>query len=583
MSSKKSQVTRRTFMKEGAAVAGAGVLASCAPKVASNSTTADAKTTPAASTAGAAAATTASGTMNAAMASQKWGFEVAPDPIPDAQITKTVDADVIVVGGGIAGLVTANAAAENGAKVVLISASKTGTFRGGSFHAAYSKAMEKAGVERYDVDTFFRWQLACAGFNVDQDKWWKFYNNSEEAMNWLIDKMEAAGYTTALELDNWEENNGPMNAPHGSHSWITDKMKMVGMGAQFVSETLIKDGEKSGVQFVWQTTAKQLVRDNNNTGRVSAVIAQDKDGKYVKYAGKKAIVLATGDFSANKEMMTKYCPWALPLLSDKGDQGYDNDFKFGGLFKGDGQQMGLWVGAAWQKTLSNPPMIQGKWIASNQPYGSHRGLVVNKNGYRFGTEDISGPYGGIQQIRQPDMKAFAIWDANFAKNIGEWHGFGDPVGAESTPVDKIVASWEASVKAGTYVKADTLDDLINKLKLPLEATKATIAHYNEMCKNGEDTDYHKRKMYMIPVETGPFYGADTALPDLLTVMGGLRTSINMEVCDANDQPIPGLYNVGVMIGDYYANCYNFAVAGNNLGGPCLTFGYMAGRAIAKAA
>ena len=57
----------------------------------------------------------------------------------------------------------------------------------------------------------------------------------------------------------------------------------------------------------------------------------------------------------------------------------------------------------------------------------------------------------------------------------------------------------------------------------------------------------------------------------------------MQVCDENDEPIPGLYNVGTMVGDYYADLYNFLVAGNNLGACCLTFGYMTGRAIAEQA
>ena len=67
----------------------------------------------------------------------------------------------------------------------------------------------------------------------------------------------------------------------------------------------------------------------------------------------------------------------------------------------------------------------------------------------------------------------------------------------------------------------------------------------------------------------------------LTVCGGLRTNSNMQVCDENDQPIPGLFNVGIMVGDTYANIYNFLVAGHNYGMNCLTMGYLTGRAIAE--
>jgi succinate dehydrogenase/fumarate reductase flavoprotein subunit len=582
-----NKISRRQFVTGAAASVAAVTLVGCAPKVAATEAPTTAASTEAPTTAATAADTAAAPTaaapqaLTAEIASGKWAFEIPPAPIADADIANTVEADLIVVGSGISGLVTANSALENGAKVIVISASKAVTYRGGSFHAPWSKAMEAAGVQKYDVDKFFRRELSAASYRVDQDKWWKFYNNSPEAMNWLIDIMEAAGFKTVLEHDNKEENDGPSNAPIGAHSWINDKMTMACLGAQFVAETLSKKFTDAGGQLIFETAAKQLVREDNNTGRVSAVIAQGADGKYTKYTGTKAIVLATGDFSADREMMAKYCPWALPLLNDQGDQGYNNNFKFGGLFKGDGQKMGLWIGAAWQKNANNPPMIQGKWIASNQPYGAHRGLLMNKNGVRYGNEDVNGPYAGIAQMGQPDMASFAIWDQAYLQNGAPWYGFGMVEGAEPMKPEDIQAQWDQNVKSGAYIKADTIDEIISKLGLPADVAKKTIDHYNELATAGEDTDFHKRKALLAPITTAPFYGAATALPDFLTVMGGLRTNINMQVCDDKDQPIAGLFNVGTMIGDYYANCYNFNVAGNNYGAGCLTFGYLTGRAIAK--
>ena len=108
-----------------------------------------------------------------------------------------------------------------------------------------------------------------------------------------------------------------------------------------------------------------------------------------------------------------------------------------------------------------------------------------------------------------------------------------------------------------------------------------VDRYNEMCHNGVDEDYHKNPTHLIAIDEPPYYGAPSAFPDFLTVFGGLRTDINMQVCDENDNPIPGLLNVGAMIGDYYANFYTFMIAGNSLGGNCLTFGYLTGKAIAE--
>ena len=297
------------------------------------------------------AAQDAPSVMSAELAGQKWSFEIAPDPIPDSDIANTVEAGIIIVGSGTSGLVCANSAVENGADVVLISASSGPISRGGSNHAFKSRAMEAAGVEPYDVAEFFKQELSAASYNVDQDKWWRFYNHCEEAMNWVIDKMDTAGYPTVLEMDNFDEANGVMKQPVGAHSWIGGEVTVSGAGQQLVVETLAQTAMDAGVQIIYKTVAKQLVREDNNAGRVTAVIAQAEDGSYTKYVGTKAIVLATGDFSKDREMMAKYCPAALPLLDDTGDQGYDTALKIGGLYPGDGQKMGLWIGAAWQKAF----------------------------------------------------------------------------------------------------------------------------------------------------------------------------------------------------------------------------------------
>ncbi|MDU1881907.1 MAG: FAD-binding protein, partial [Eggerthella sp.] len=106
------------------------------------------------------------------------------------------------------------------------------------------------------------------------------------------------------------------------------------------------------------------------------------------------------------------------------------------------------------------------------------------------------------------------------------------------------------------------------------------ARYNELCDKGVDEDFYKNPDFLVKIdEAGPFYAAQNYAM-FMTVMGGLRTSKDMEVCDENDQPIPGLFNVGAMVGDMYANTYNFAIPGNSYGINCLTFGYLLGRDLA---
>ena len=99
----------------------------------------------------------------------------------------------------MSGMCTAASCAENGLKVVLISASSGPVSRGGSNNGVYSKVMESMGIERMDPTWFYRMQYAANGGNFRPSLWYKFYNNSEEAINWIIDIAANAGIKTALQ------------------------------------------------------------------------------------------------------------------------------------------------------------------------------------------------------------------------------------------------------------------------------------------------------------------------------------------------------------------------------------------------
>ena len=505
----------------------------------------------------------------------KWEFEIPPAPIPEDQIAEVIEDDIIIVGSGMSGLTTAFSAAQNGASVTLFSASSGPISRGGSNFAKYSKVVEARGIEPFDVSKYFYNEMRAASFQVDQKKWNRGYNNSEEAMNWLIDLVAEDGLNVILERDNSFDGG-----PYYAHAFNTEgNDAMVSTGQQGAVESLERHAKDIGVKFYYDTVAKQLIREDDNKGRVSAVVAQRTDGTYVKFVGKKAIVLATGDFSASKQMLAKYCPMVLPLVGmEEKEVDYNTGFSTAGLYKGDGQRMGLWIGAAWQHAYPNAPMMQGSWGGSHQPLGFHWGLNVNTRTERYQREDVSAPYSANHLISQPGHIAWGIWTANYAQAIidsgNEWYSFGSNFDNPPKTVEELLASWESS-------KADTIEELAEKCQLDAEKLKAVIKRYNELCEKGEDEDFHKDPTFLIPIdENGPFYYArNYAL--FMTVMGGLRCNEYMQVEDENDEVIPGLFEVGQMVGDMYANTYNFAVPGNNYGINCLTFGYLLGRDLAS--
>jgi succinate dehydrogenase/fumarate reductase flavoprotein subunit len=508
----------------------------------------------------------------------KYSFEIPPDPILDNQIAGTAETEVVIIGAGTAGLVCANSAVESGARVVLISASSRPVSRGGSNHAINTGLTRQLGIG-YDVGKAFKQEMDRAGGRIDQDKWSLFARKSGEAMDWLIDKMVAAGYQPVIERGEVDPD-GLISAFPGSHSFMGENIKTAGRGQPLVVKTLARLAREAGVQFYYNTVAKQLVRDSHNTGRVTAVIARDPEGRFIRYAGSKAIVLATGDFTRDREMMSKYCPEALPLVSTS-PVNYSRQWGIGGIYPGDGHKMGLWVGAAWQKTVPNAPILGGGGLGpATQAYASFKGLLVNKNGVRYCSEDINNTHAGFLQMRQPEWKVFAIWDFRYAEQMAPWYPFGSYFGGPEQSVEEVVRGWEENVSKGKMHQADTIAELAGKLGLDAGALKATVDRYNSFCQTGVDEDFFKRAGLLIPVGTPPFYGQSSHAPRLLVVTGGLRTNLKMQVLDEDDKVIPGLYAVGTIVGDMFANYYSFMPSGINYGANCITFGYLVGKEIA---
>jgi hypothetical protein len=219
-------------------------------------------------------------------------------------------------------------------------------------------------------------------------------------------------------------------------------------------------------------------------------------------------------------------------------------------------------------------------VAPSPTFGAFKGLVINKNAVRCGNEDVNRTHAGFIQMRQPDWMVYAIWDSEYAERMAPWYGrgyYGDPPHS----VDSVVAGWEKAVRAGMMVKANTMEELAQRLELDAAALKVTIDRYNGFCDRGVDEDYFKRPGLLIPVRRAPFYGESNSRPRLLIICGGLRTNVKMQVEDTKGEVITGLYAVGTIVGDMFANYYSFMPTGINLGSTCLTFAYLAGKEIAK--
>ncbi len=580
-------ISRRDFLKGAAAGAAAatvsGVLGS-APLFAEDVTE------------GGADVSASSDLMTAEKMEQtKWSFEIAPDPIPEDQITETIEHDVIVIGAGMSGLCCAVSTQYFGGDVMLFSASSVPYARGGSNHAIGSKHMTELGIE-YTPEIarkMVKVEQVSGTYHMNKQTWANWINHSAESMDWMIDIMEAKGLHVGLETA-YLDPDGVIETLPGSHNFYSDDQPLgVFFGAPLCAQAYADTFTDNGGTIEYNTVAKQLIREDNNTGRVSAVIAQREDGSYVKYVGHKAIVLATGDFSTNRDMMAKYSPWVYEHYKDKlrFETNYDNQFIYTGLMPGDGQQMGLWVGAAWQRTFPNPCAINGGATGpAHAVISNFWGINLDINGRRFMNECTNFAYAGMAVLDLPEETAFAVWDTDYAYTEEEWDSLGHVVDggngiANQTP-EEMIASWDANAESGAYFKADTLEELIDQMyegysDEAKQRALESIAHYSECAKNGYDDEFQVNPEVLHPIEKAPFYGTKKTGSTFLAVFGGLRTNDRLQVCEEDDTPIEGLYNVGSMIGDFYSNSYNFVLPGQNLGACCLTLPYLLGKQLAE--
>ncbi|QKF07563.1 FAD-dependent oxidoreductase [Berryella wangjianweii] len=557
---------RRTFLKgaaaAGAVTVGAGALASCAPGGKGG------KTAKAPAEVGG------------------YSFEKAPDPIPDSEVKQTVEAEVVVIGAGPSGLVTALSAVEQGLDVVLIAQSPNVVARGGSNAAVNSRYLRSLGLGGV-TPRFLLEQIAQASFNFDVNKWYRWMNRSEEAMDWIIERTSARPeLKLCVEQSNeWPDDmkTYPLYGPSMSHCWNSRDYPIVADGQPSLALALRELLEQAGARLFFGVQAQQLVRGgkpNGTEGRVDAVIAKGGDGSYVKYVGKKAVVLATGDFSGDREMMEKYAPECVEWVQNWNLQQDPDvlDKVYGGLYTGQGQKMGLWVGAAWQRTWPNAVMAATFAAPNPNPWNAPSTLMVTDRGMRFCCEDMG--CGHLPYLIKHVGPVNAIFDSKYPARNQPWHNWKNVHGEGDQTPEEVLAAWDGRVEKKTMVKANTLDELAQAMGVDPAGLKKSVERYNELVAAGVDEDFHKRPELLHPIDTPPFYGWRKEAPMLLTVMGGLRTSIDMEVCDADDKPIEGLYNVGTMVGDCYANSYNFLIEGHNHGMNCITFGYLTGRHIA---
>ena len=482
-----------------------------------------------------------------------------PPQIDEESITEKIHTDVVVIGAGLAGLTAALSAAQSGVNVIQLEKGPSYNFRG-IHNAAINSRLQKASGIKIDKEQLIYTIMETAAYRGDQRVVNTWADHCDQVMEWLLDMAEAADMEVALDT-----THRPWYFPNYQLIHVWD-VKKYGFQAS-LAKMLYENGQAHGVDVRFKTPAVRLLRRDNQ--RVTGVIAKNPQGDLIQVNADKAVVLCSGDYGNDLEMVKQYCwkgvdklPNLYHVMTDLSYakqnimEPYDNKPN-----TGDGHKMGMWIDAA----IDDPPHCamlfdyttwsKGKLFdLARQPW-----LYVNIKGERFMNEDLPWGYECAQLMQQPETIAWSIWDTKWEEEVVQLNcqcckNMGPPTYLWNP-------AWlDEGIADGNVLTARTIEDLGRKMKVPADVFAATVKRYNEMAKNGKDIDFGKHPERLTVLEKPLFYAAQVTAV-YLVILGGLKINPQLQVLDNQGDVIPGLYAAGNVSGSFFGSHYPTTLPG----------------------
>jgi fumarate reductase flavoprotein subunit len=454
-------------------------------------------------------------------------------------MTKHETADIVVIGGGAAGMVATVKAAELGDKVVLFEkARRTGgaaNFAQGPFgvetriHRKYHSTLTKEQCFKEFMD-FTHW-------SVDAKLVKNFIDKSGSTIDWL----ETLGIKFRDPID--FHDLGHVSA-----------FGIIG-GAIAMIKILNEKARELGANVYLHTPAKKIIKEGN---KVVGVIAEDDTSETIQ-VDTKAVIISTGGFGANREWIKKYFgyDWGVNLFSHR----------IPGL-AGDGLRI------AWGADAAESEMNMVWGLDLPKPYfGPYQGpdakfastldfslfymphLMVNLQGERFCNEEIYRDWPLIANAirQQKNLTVFMLFDEETRQHYDRRNTLNATIK-------------QAQEKGYTHVMiADSLEDLCEKTGIDSNGFRKTAAEYNNFCEAGSDGLFYKQPLYLKSFKNPPFYCGRFFVSGSFGTLGGIKINHNTETMTKDQDIIPGLYAAGSDANSLYAGTYPLFMAGNLIG------------------
>jgi len=330
-----------------------------------------------------------------------------------------------------------------------------------------------------------------------------------------------------------------------------------------------------GGQIMMNTTAKKILRDQS--GKVTGVLATDKDGKELSIkAG--SVVLASGGFTGNAELLKKYFPYYSPdIISTEATR----------TNMGDGIKLAADAGAdlADYATLVKENGFSFKTgSAINNRISMSASLWVNRRGERFMNETVGHDNESANALLgQPGSVGYAIFDDDqiVAMGTGSRMGGGSGSGDQQTSVKEKMQAEAAG--SSTWLKiGNTWDEIAAWLGADPKVLKATVEEYNSFCDKGIDAALGKEKSALIALRKPPYYALRFGML-MIDTIGPVKINSRMEVLDKDGKAIPGFYAAGAVTSGWQGRDYHLfgsalglSAAGGRIAGANAA-GYSAGK------
>ena len=507
-----------------------------------------------------------------------------PD-IDEAAITETIDTDIVIVGAGNGGMFAAAYAAANGLNFRVIEqnsavqdtrhwygAIDSAAAKGGRVSSPLTdKAKLLSEISRYAsgkcdqrvVKTWINESAAMHDF---------MRGILEDQFGWTCEFT--SGAEAAWPAENAEHNTDYLY-PVQEHNYRQSESES---GLQR-NEALQQYIEELGYSIDFKTSLAKLEKDAD--GRITGIIAQStEDDHFIRYNANDGVLLACGGFPGNPYMMEQLDPLGTSVTTA---------CSYSPSNKGYGIRAAVWAGANLDKEAAPmlfdrgivAPGVDAGYVESENSFGgkafpgeikqynpgTQPFLKVNRNGERFANE--SSPYNDIvyAAAHQPGRVYAQICDANILEDVKRFHTIGCSAQTRNAGAEYIQKQMDNAEEKGCFFKADTIEELADKLGFTGEAKDtflATVDRYNELYDQQNDEDFGKPAYRLSAIRKAPFYGCWLGA-SLLCTEQGIAINEKGQALDNDNKPMPGLYVTGDMSGSFFANNYPCLMAGVAMG------------------